>query len=58
MQQSVWQSLFERNERLKLLRKNAEFSANAQRNQDEAKRLRLRLVEERRKAQEAENNAR
>lgn len=63
--QSVWQSLFERNERLKLQRENADMGANAQRNQEEAKRnqeeakrLRARLGEERRKVQDAESNAR
>lgn len=54
----MWQSLYERNERMKLQRENADMGANAQRNQEEAKRLRLRLGEERKKVQDAEGNAR
>lgn len=54
----MWQSLFERNERLKLQRENADMGANAQRNKEEAARLRARLGEERKKAQDAEGNAR
>lgn len=56
--QSVWQSLFERNERLKLQRENADIGAKSQRSQEEAARLRARLGEERRKVQDAESNAR
>lgn len=56
--QAVWQSLYERNERMKLQRENADMGANAQRNQEEAKRLRQRLGEERKKVQDAEGNAR
>ncbi|CAM9657059.1 unnamed protein product, partial [Ectocarpus sp. 8 AP-2014] len=56
--EAVWQSLYERNERMKLQRENADMGANAQRNREEATRLRLRLGEERKKVQDAEGNAR
>lgn len=56
--QSVWTSLYERNERLKLQRENAEAGANAQRQQEEARRLRQHLDKERRRVVEAETSAR
>lgn len=56
--QSVWNSLFERNERVKLQLENADMSAKSKRSQEEAARLRARLGEERRKVQDAESNAR
>ena len=54
----MWQSLFERNERIKLQRENAEVGANAERQREEAEQLRNRLEEERRRVAEAEGNAR
>ena len=54
----MWQSLFERNERIKLQRENAEVGANAERQREEAEKLRNHLEEERRRVAEAEGNAR
>lgn len=56
--QSVWQSLFERNERIKLQQEHQAVGEDAQRQREEAQRLKERLEQERRRVEEAESSAR
>lgn len=56
--QSVWQSLFERNERIKLQQEHQAVGEDAQRQREEARRLKERLEQERRRVEEAESSAR
>lgn len=54
----MWQSLAERNERVKLQKENAAAGASVERQIKEAEDLKLKLQEERRRAVEAEDSAR
>jgi len=63
--QSVWQSLFERNERIKLQQEHQAVTEDAQRQREDAQRqreevqrLKERVEQERRRVEEAESSAR
>lgn len=58
LRQSVWQTLVERNERMKLLQESIRNSEDAMNKSKETEALRLRLEEQERRAAEAEDNAR